>query len=320
MRFAFHDLHPTQFEDFVVEVCHELLGAGVQKFATGPDGGRDGKFVGTAQAFPSTAKPLSGTVIIQAKHTLDAIGKFSDTDFSGSSKTSTLSEEIPRIKALRNAGLIDHYLLFANRRQGAIVNEEIEERLRTQTGVPSVYLFGTEQIERYVKRYPFLAETLRGFEYDLPLRASPDDLANVISAIASVQSDLKWPTKVTATNIERVAFRKKNQRNGLSEEYAKHITRNYLKHFGVIERFLADPINKKTYRSYDEAVADFSAKLIAHRSDFETYDKLLDHLVSGLILRDGDLRSHKRLTRTVFFFMYWACDIGDTEDVDATSD
>ena len=303
----------------MVELCHELLGAGVQKFATGPDGGRDAKFVGTAQEFPSRAAPLTGTTVVQAKHTLDAVGKFSDADFSGTAATSMLSAEVPRIKALRDAAQVDHYLLFSNRRLGAIANEQIMQRLVTETGVPSVHLFGLEQIERYIKRYSFIATTLHDFEYDLPLRASPDDLAEVITAIADVQAQIDWPAAVSATSLQRVAFKKKNEINGLSEEYARYITRNYLKHFGVIEKFLADPINVVPCTAYRNAVDEFAAKLVAHRGDFATYDKLLDYLLSGLIQRDGDLRSHKRLTRTVFYFMYWACDIGETEEETSAS-
>lgn len=313
MRFALHDLQPKQFEDLVVELCHELLGTGVQKFATGPDGGRDAKFVGRAQEFPSRAAPLSGTTVVQAKHTLDAVGKFSDADFSGKSATSALSVEIPRIKALRDAGQLDNYLLFSNRRLGARANEQIMKRLVEETGAPFVYLFGLEQIERYIKRYDFLMTMLRDFEYDFPLRASPDDLAEVITAIAEIQLRIDWPTAVSTTSLQRVAFKKKNEINGLSDEYAWHITKNYLKDFGIVEKFLADPINAEVYAAYCNAVDEFAAKLLVHRGDFPSYDKLLDYMLTVLIKRDSDLRSHKRLTRTVFYFMYWACDIGDTE-------
>lgn len=314
MRYALHDLHPNQFEDLVVELCHELLGSGVQNFATGPDGGRDAKFVGTAQEFPSRVQPLDGTFIIQAKHTLDAVAIYSDPSFSGLAASSTLSEEIPRIKALCDADQLDHYLLFSNRRLGAIANEQITSRLAQETGATSVHLFGLEQIERYIKRYSFIATMLRGFEYDLPLRASPNELAEVITSIAAVQSEIDWPTAPSLTSLERVAFKKKNQNNCLSDEYAKYITRNYLKHFGVVEKFLADPINVNANTAYCNAVDEFASKLIAYRQEFSSYDKLLDYLISVLIMRDGDLSSHKRLTRTVFYFMYWSCDIGAVEE------
>jgi hypothetical protein len=314
MRYALHDLHPNQFENLVVELCHELLGAGVQCFATGPDGGRDAKFVGTAQEFPSRVQPLAGTTIVQAKHTIDAVGIFSDPSFSGPAASSTLSEEIPRIKALCDANQLDHYLLFSNRRLGAIANEQITQRLIKETGASSVHLFGLEQLERYIKRYSSIASMLREFEYDLPLRASPDELAEVIIAIADAHSEIDWPTSASWSSLERIAFTKKNQANRLSDEYARYITRNYLKHFGVVERFLADPINVNVNMAYRNAVDEFASKLIVYRHEFPTYDKLLDHLISVLINRDGDLSAHKRLTRTVFYFMYWSCDIGATEE------
>ncbi|MCK5804933.1 MAG: hypothetical protein KAI66_19000 [Lentisphaeria bacterium] len=165
-----------------------------------------------------------------------------------------------------------------------------------------------------MKRYPYLSHAISAFEYDLPLRASPDDLAEVITAIAKAQPELEWPKSSSTSSLDRVAFKKKNELNGLSEEYARLITRNYLKHFTVVEKFLADPLNTQTYSSYRDAADEFASKLAAHRQDFDNYDKLLDHLLSLLIERDGDLRSHKRLTRIVFYFMYWTCDIGTTEE------
>lgn len=309
MRYALHDLNPTSFEELVVELCTELLGLGVQAFGPGPDGGRDGQFTGTADAYPSRSAPLSGKMIIQAKHTIDAIGKFSDVEFSGASPKSTLSEELPRIKALYEAGRLDHYFLFSNRRLGGIANQSIQDRIADQTGVTSVHLFGVEQMERLIKRSPFAATKLQDFEYALPLRASPDELAEVITAIASVQIDCPG---TSVTPLQRTAFKKKNELNGLSDEYAMLITRNYLKHFSTVESFLNDPVNQEVLSSYNDAVDEFSAKLVAHRGDFESYDKLLNYLESQLIKRDGDLKANKKLTRTVFYFMYWSCDIGTT--------
>jgi len=69
MKYAYEDLGDEQFEKLVVFLCQRLLGIGVQGFAKGPDGGRDAKFVGTAELHPSTAAPWEGITIIQAKHT-----------------------------------------------------------------------------------------------------------------------------------------------------------------------------------------------------------------------------------------------------------
>jgi hypothetical protein len=53
MKYAYEHLSWEQFEDLVVALCQFLLGAGVQGFATGTDGGRDAKFIGTAELLPS---------------------------------------------------------------------------------------------------------------------------------------------------------------------------------------------------------------------------------------------------------------------------
>ena len=66
---TYHNLSDLQFEELVIEFCAELLGNGVQGFVTGPDGGRDARFSGTAMLVPSETDPWSGKIVIQAKHT-----------------------------------------------------------------------------------------------------------------------------------------------------------------------------------------------------------------------------------------------------------
>jgi hypothetical protein len=103
MKYAYEDLGSDQFEKLIVLLCQRLLGISVQGFAKGPDGGRDAKFVGTAELHPSKAAPWSGTTIIQAKHTNGYNRNFSETDFFSLTSVSTvLGKEIPRIKKLRD--------------------------------------------------------------------------------------------------------------------------------------------------------------------------------------------------------------------------
>jgi hypothetical protein len=66
MKYAYENLGDEQFENLVVCLCQHLFGVSVQGFAKGPDGGRDAKFVGTAEMHPSKANPWVGTTIIQA--------------------------------------------------------------------------------------------------------------------------------------------------------------------------------------------------------------------------------------------------------------
>src|SRR5690606_23921175 len=95
----------AQFERLVVQLCQRLLGASVQRFSPGPDGGRDAKFEGTAEMIPSTNDPWTGKVIVQAKHTGDVNRSFYEADFfSASGNSSIVAKEIPRIKVLRAQG------------------------------------------------------------------------------------------------------------------------------------------------------------------------------------------------------------------------
>ena len=89
MKYAYEDLSDGQFENLIVFLCQRLLGISVQGFAKGPDGGRDAKFVGTAELHPSKAAPWVGTTIIQAKHTNGYNRNFSESDFFSTSRPRT---------------------------------------------------------------------------------------------------------------------------------------------------------------------------------------------------------------------------------------
>ena len=161
MKYAYEDLSDGQFENLVVFLCQRLLGISVQGFAKGPDGGRDAKFVGTAELHPSKTAPWSGTIIIQAKHTNGYNSNFSEPDFFSPTAVNTvLSKEIPRIKKLRAAAQLDHYMLFANRRLAGNAESEIRAYIASQCGIPesSIYLCGLEQLEVWLKRFPDVAE------------------------------------------------------------------------------------------------------------------------------------------------------------------
>ncbi len=53
----YFDLNTDQFEQIVVAIGQHLFGAGLMGFASGKDAGRDAKFIGTAQEYPSRASP-----------------------------------------------------------------------------------------------------------------------------------------------------------------------------------------------------------------------------------------------------------------------
>lgn len=318
MRINYYDLYEHQFESLVIAICQKILGIGVQGFSKGPDGGRDAIFKGTATCFPSENSPISGKIIIQAKHTDDVSGKFSDSHFSGETKSSTISKEILKIKRLRQKGELEHYILFSNRRLGSEADSNIKQRISDSTGIESVYLIGIECLDCYIKSYP---EVIRIADinnpFETPLRINPDDIAEIIIAI-SKYSDIFKQAFERDDPIMRVRFESKNIINHLSEDYANVIKRDYMMYFESVKRFLEQFENSGYLDMYRNSSEEFNLKIIEHKRDYQTFDQILNHLYDLLINRDSDLRKNKKLTRLILYYMYWNCDIGNEhiEDVE----
>lgn len=320
MKYAYEELSDGQFETLIVFLCQPLLGISVQGFAKGPDGGRDAKFVGTAELHPSKAAPWGGTTVIQAKHTNGYNRSFSEPDFFSTTALNTvLGKEIPRIKKLRASNQLDHYMLFANRRLAGNAESEIREYLAAKCDIPasSIYLCGLEQLEILLKTFPDVAAKADLDPVDSPLIVSPDDLAEVVQALAR-QKDA-----VTALLDDpptaRVTFEQKNVLNNMSADYAKAQRKRYLKETAQIRAFLAAPENLDLLHLYESVVDEFQLKIIAKRKDYQTFDQVMEYLVDLLFNRDAVLRqqAHKRLMRAVLFYMYWNCDIGEVNDAAA---
>lgn len=317
MKYAYENLGDEQFENLVVCLCQHLFGISVQGFAKGPDGGRDAKFVGTAEMHPSKAKPWVGTTIIQAKHTNGYNRHFSESDFYNPKGGKTvLSEEIPRIKNLRSKSQLDHYILFANRRLGGNTESEIREYISKECEIPleSIYLCDVEQLERWLKKFPEAARQADLDPVDSPLMVSSDDLAEVVQALARQKDGISQVLDDPPT--VRVAYSTKNAVNKMTAEYAAAMRRKYLKETAQIRTFLATPANSALLQMYESVVDEFQLKIISKRKDYQTFDEVMEYLVDLLFDRDAILRqrNNKRLTRAVMFYMYWNCDIGETGD------
>lgn len=319
MKYAYEDLSEAQFESLIVILCQRLLGISVQGFAKGPDGGRDAKFVGTAELHPSKVAPWVGTTIIQAKHTNGYNRSFSETDFFSTSAANTvLGKEIPRIEKLRANKQLDNYMLFANRRLAGNAESEIRAHIAKECGIPeaSIYLCGLEQLETWLKTFSEVPKLADLDPVDSPLIVSPDDLAEVVQALARQRAGVSAVLDDPPT--PRVTYEQKNTLNNMSAEYAKAQRRKYLKETAQIHTFLAAPENLELLRMYESVVDEFQLKIIAKRKDYQAFDEVMEYLVDLLFNRDPVLRqhAHKRLTRAVLFYMYWNCDIGEVGDAE----
>ncbi len=317
MGYAYEDLDDSQFERLVVQCMRKLFGAGVSGFATGRDGGRDARFDGCAERFPSSARPWQGLTIAQAKHTLSINAHFSDPDFSGDADGSVLRKELPRVKALRRAQQLDNYILFSNRRLGGVTNERLLDRISGAAHIAKERLFlaGVEYLDDMLREYPDLIRLARIDPVDGPLLVSSFDLAEVILAIADVLAAPLPP--VDAALVDRVSYAEKNRINVMTDDFAATLSRRYLSYTPKIEAFLADPANQAELRRYEAAVEDFELKIVANREQYQSFDHVFNYLVDLLAKRDPVLARKPRLLRAMIFYMYWHCDIGETPDAPA---
>ncbi len=153
--YLLHTLSAGAFEGLVVRICHEILGFGTISFSSGPDGGRDAFFEGTARRFPSEADPWVGQFVIQAKHNERAAASCSESDFAR-----ILKKEAPKVAALRQAGRCDNYLLFTNRKLGALKEDELVGDLRKKTGMANVAILGKETITSYLDGVPEISQEM----------------------------------------------------------------------------------------------------------------------------------------------------------------
>ena len=318
MKYTYEDLSDGQFEKLVVLLCQKLLGISVQGFCDGPDGGRDAKFVGTAELHPSTAKPWNGTTIMQAKHTNGYNRHFSEGDFfNPEAQTSILADELLRIKKLMAAKQLDNYMLFANRRLAGNAESEIRAYIAKECGLheSSIYLCGVEQLELWMKHFSDVPKMADLDAVDGPLIVSPNDLAEVVMALA--HKGQFGAQVIDHPPTDRVSYEKKNAMNNMTEDYAKAQRKKFLKDTFQIQTFLSAPENADVLQQYESIIDEFQLKIIAHRKDYQTFDRIMEYLIDLLYGRDAILRQHKhkRLTRALLFYMYWNCDIGEVADV-----
>jgi len=318
MKFAYENLSDTQFENLIVLLCQKLLGISVQGFTPGPDGGRDAKFVGTAELHPSKAAPWVGTTIVQCKHTNGYNRSFSEPDFfSPKAKKTVIGDELPRIKQLRANKQLDHYMLFSNRRLAGNTESVIRKYISDECGLPesSIYLCDVEQLDRWLKVFRDVPPAANLDPVDSPLIVSPDDLAEVVHALARQTHSVGAVADEPPTN--RVSYNEKNRLNGMTAPYARDQRKRYLKDEKQIRSFLAAPENIEIMRRYESVTEEFQLRIIAQRRGYQSFDQVMEYLAELLFGRDADLRQHRRLTRAVLFYMYWHCDIGEAEDAQA---
>ena len=312
VNYPLHDLDDTRFEKLVVTVCDHILGPGTIPFAEGMDGGRDAKFTGTANMIPSETDPWSGKFIIQAKHTSSPVASYSDKSFMRIFE----HEELPRIAALKNAGKIDYYLLFSNRKLTGIQDPKIEGLIEEKVGVKNL-VFGIERINLWLNEFLEIPRISNLNSLLMPLQFYEHDLQELIIVFSKTKIQ-KRDIKEIEDEISRISIDEKNRLNNLSEEYFNNQLKMSVDAFAQIGGFLRDPKNTKFLEMYENTVSDIQEEILIHRAEYHTFDQILNHLFK--LVFDSvniELKNKRKLIRVFLHYMYFHCDIGVKEEQNA---
>lgn len=271
--FHLYKLTDEDFENLVVQICRDWLGEAASKFAPGRDGGRDSKFEGTANNFPSKVEPARGKFIVQAKASRSPVASASNGGF-----TTVVKKEFSKIKKLKADGEIDNYILFTNRKKPAGADKKIVDLIKDETGVGHVWLRGREEIESYLDVHAELVRSLGLDRLRSPLRIRPEELSRVIQAFDKHIDvmDKAFDSMMNFAGYKGIT--KKNKINELSDDYFKYITANSEPHFSDIKSFLENPRNEDWRRAYHNAADQFQSKVVVHRGKFGAFEEVFDEL------------------------------------------
>jgi hypothetical protein len=304
MKYPLHDLDDREFELLVVSICEEILGIGTINFSEGKDGGRDAKFTGKANKYPSESKPWEGKFIIQAKHTEKSYASCSDSDFQ-----TILRNEVKKLTSLKKDKYVDYYLLFTNRRLSGLQDPKIEKFIDKDAGVENA-IIGDERIQKWLNDNHKIAKSRELDKLLLPIQFYEEDLREII--IAFTEADIQVnKIGIIKDEISRINIEDKNELNSLSKEYFEDVFKKSYSEFDKIKVFLEDPINRLYKKYYDNTVADLQEKIVIRRDDYVTFDEIFSYIYNYILQNNIEkLKDSRRLIRVFLHYMYYNCDIG----------
>lgn len=304
--YRLYELNDEEFERFIIRICSKWLGDGVIPFAPGRDGGRDGKFFGTAQSFPSTTAPATGHFVIQAKHVSLPNKSCSDGDFER-----LLADEYPKLERLSAAGICDHYIVFTNRRlTGGAEEKLVAEMLKH--GPATAHLIGVERLNMELEKDAELRKLLPNLQDAIPFRFNQDELIEVIGAVHDYVTSTDGSMFDSAYDFNTVHIRNvKNPANGLSDEFYRNIiVADSMPYFRAVEDFLKNPRNEELANLYHDAADELKQKIFLRRSEFRSFDEVFGFVYEEVQSQRSALRGKRKMISIVLHYMYCNCDIG----------
>ncbi len=308
MDYRLENMSADDFEKLVNTLCQRILGNAVVDFSKGKDGGRDGRFTGTANEYPSKVKPWSGKFIIQAKHTSDYKASCSETSFHGN-KTSLVNKEIERLnKLIVNDEIIDNYLIFTNRKETGN-REAAIEHIKSETGLINVDIIGKDSIHRLLSQNRDIVKEFDLDKFTMPIEFYEKDIRDVIIIFYETLPKLSINNNLV---LDRPHIEVKNKINNLDKAYYENIILSDLNRYSNnILNFLENPINAEYAIFYEETVIELKRVIETNREHFDDFKKVFDFLTKYLIDKEPiKLKKYRNTIPAFFHFMYYQCDIG----------
>jgi hypothetical protein len=302
ISYPLYDLSEDEFEQLTNMVCQKILGMGVISFSKGKDGGKDGRFKGTAEKFPSKKSPWSGKFIIQSKHTNKLNASCSDADFK-----TIIDKEIKRIIKIKKKEGLDVYIIFTNRKHTGNVGDDLIKRMKFEIKIDLIEIIGLETLTTYLRQSEEIVNKFELENLKNPLRIHPNDLVDVITSFDKNKKKLDG-RKITDP-FKHVNKTTKNNINNLNKDYFEYIKDRSNIYFDEITKFLGDKKNKEYLEKYNNIIDELQAKIITNRSDFIEFNEIFEYYYDFILDRSPDIQN-KRLIRVMLHFMYWNCDIG----------
>ena len=105
--------------------------------------------------------------------------------------------------------------------------------MRNRGGI--IALFGIEQLEVFLKTFSDIPDKVDLDPIDLPLIVSPDELSEVVQAIARSRDALA--KVLDDPPVHRVSYADKNVTNHMTADYAEFQQKRYLKETAQISAF-----------------------------------------------------------------------------------
>lgn len=303
-KYPLHYLNDSEFENLATLICVKILGEAVIPFAKGTDGGRDGRFHGKANCFPSEAESWNGQIVIQAKHTTKENTSCSDREFQKILKDDVL----PAIERLKGEKKVDFYMLFTNRKLTGKQDEKIEDLINEKTDIPNIVI-ADEKIQQWLQSFPDVVKDAKLQSLLTPLQFDEQDLKNLIIEFHKSILDTSIIGKSEEDYIY-ISMERKNELNQLSQTYFDDVIKRNYTYFEFISDFLKNPINISLKEIYEDTIDELNAKIVLNRNNYNAFENLLEDLYDYVISNNSELAGKKRLIRLFLHYMYCNCDIG----------